>query len=107
VEGHVGGVPLKGRGDGSPLPPPDGELIDQIKQARDIPMPEGDTDAYHTRKHHHELPKELQFDPEHPRPGISSEFDAYMEAAWESIRNPDKGVTVAASQDGTGRVIPV
>ena len=104
VKGHTGGVELPLGANRGPVPPTDAEMITVLKKLGKVPMEDDATAAYHTHKHHWELPKGEQYDAKASNPKINSEFDAYMEAAWETIRNP-KATTSMATQDGTGRVI--
>jgi hypothetical protein len=105
VAGKTGSVPLpRGSAQPSPVPASDAETIAAVRTIDRIPMPDEVTAAYHTHKHHHELPPTEQFNAASPRAGVSNEFDAYMKAAMETVHNPAT-TTVAATQDGTGRVI--
>lgn len=104
TKGRTGGVALPLGANQGPVAPTDAEMITVLKKVGRVPMEDNSTAAYHTHKHHWELPQGEQFDPAAPRQGIASEFDAYMESAWETIRNP-KSTSSMATQDGTGRII--
>jgi hypothetical protein len=82
----------------------DTETIGRIRSNWPIPMHDPEAATYHVDKHHRELLPGEQFDPEHPRPGISNEWDAYMEVAREVVHDTATSIAGSASQDGLGRV---